>query len=138
MKNVYSENIVKTASPAKLIEMLYEKSIELLNDAKQELEKEDFIATNERIKRVQDIVTELNLSLDMEKGGNIAASLRALYNYIYRLLIEGNTKRNPEKIDEASFYFKELLEAWRSAMKAVGNTANMKSDQGESHFNVSI
>jgi len=138
MKNVYSENIVKTASPAKLIEMLYEKSIELLNDAKQELEKENFIATNEKIKRVQDIVTELNLSLDMEKGGNIAASLRALYNYIYRLLIEGNAKRNLEKLDEASLYFKELLEAWRNAMKAVGNTANMKSDQGESHFNVSI
>lgn len=138
MKNVYSENIVKTARPAKLIEMLYEKSIELLNDAKQELEKENFIATNEKIKRVQDIVTELNLSLDMEKGGNIAASLRALYNYIYRLLIEGNAKRNLEKLDEASLYFKELLEAWRNAMKAVGNTANMKSDQGESHFNVSI
>ncbi|MFN3283666.1 MAG: flagellar export chaperone FliS, partial [Pseudothermotoga sp.] len=88
MKNYYIENAVKTASPAKLIEMMYEKAVELLKDAKDALSKNDYITTNEKIKRTQDIVTELNISLDIEKGGEIAKGLRSLYSYMYRTLIE--------------------------------------------------
>lgn len=119
MKDQYLENAVLTASPAKLVEMLYAKSVELLKEAKELIEKELFLEANEKIKRVQDIVIELNASLDMEKGGQIAQSLRSLYSYIYKTLVEANVKKDVKKIDEVLGYFEELLEAWRAAMKSV-------------------
>lgn len=110
MKDQYLENAVLTASPAKLVEMLYEKSVELLKEAKELIEKESFLDANEKIKRVQDIVIELNASLDMERGGQIAQSLRSLYLYMYRTLVEANIKKDIKKLDEILGYFEEL---WR-------------------------
>ncbi len=135
MKDYYIENAVKTASPAKLIEMMYEKAIELLKNAKEALSKNDFITTNEKIKRVQDIVTELNISLDIERGGEIAKGLRSLYSYMYRTLIEASVKKEMQKIDEVLGYFEELLDAWRIAMKSVANTPKQDKDN---HLNISI
>lgn len=135
MKDYYIENAVKTASPAKLIEMMYEKAIELLKDAKEALNKNDFITTNEKIKRVQDIVTELNISLDIEKGGEIAKGLRSLYSYMYRTLIEATVKKDMKKIDEVLGYFEELLDAWRTAMKSAGSIPKQDKDN---HLNISI
>ncbi len=135
MKNYYIENAVKTASPAKLIEMMYEKAVELLKDAKDALNKNDYITTNEKIKRTQDIVTELNISLDIEKGGEIAKGLRSLYSYMYRTLIEATVKKDVQKIDEVLGYFEELLDAWRIAMKSA---SNMPKQDKDNHLNISI
>ncbi len=135
MKDYYIENAVKTASPMKLIEMMYEKAIEVLKDAKDALNKNDFITTNEKIKRAQDIVTELNISLDIEKGGEIAKGLRSLYSYMYRTLIEASVKKDTQKIDEVLGYFEELLDAWRTAMKSI--TSAVKQDK-DNHLNISI
>ncbi len=133
MKDFYLENAIMTASPAKLVEMLYEKSIELLKESKELIEKEFFLEANDRIKRVQDILMELNASLDMEKGGQIAQSLRSLYLYMYRTLVEGNIKKDIKKIEEILGYFEELLVAWRSAMKSA--SVERKSEGG---FNISV
>lgn len=133
MKDFYLENAIMTASPAKLVEMLYEKSVELLKESKELIEKELFLEANDRIKRVQDILMELNASLDMEKGGQIAQSLRSLYLYMYRTLVEGNIKKDIKKIEEILGYFEELLAAWRSAMKSTG--VERKSEGG---FNISV
>lgn len=133
MKDFYLENAIMTASPAKLVEMLYEKSVELLKESKELIEKELFLEANDRIKRVQDILMELNASLDMEKGGQIAQSLRSLYLYMYRTLVEGNIKKDIKKIEEILGYFEELLAAWRSAMKST--SVERKSEGG---FNISV
>lgn len=135
MKNYYVENAIKTASPAKLIEMMYEKAVELLKDAKESLNKNDYITTNEKIKRAQDIVTELNISLDIERGGEIAKGLRSLYSYMYKTLIEATVKKDVQKIDEVLGYFEELLDAWRIAMKSA--TSVPKQDK-DNHLNISI
>lgn len=133
MKDFYLENAIMTASPAKLVEMLYEKSVELLKESKELIEKGLFLEANDRIKRVQDILMELNASLDMEKGGQIAQSLRSLYLYMYRTLVEGNIKKDIKKIEEILGYFEELLAAWRSAMKST--SVERKSEGG---FNISV
>ncbi|MEJ5230050.1 MAG: flagellar export chaperone FliS [Pseudothermotoga sp.] len=135
MKDQYIENAIRTASPAKLVEMMYEKAIEVLKDAKDALGKGDLITTNEKIKRAQDIVTELNISLDMEKGGEIARALRSMYSYMYRTLIEATVKKDVSKIDEVRQYFEELLDAWRIAMKSATNLPKQDKDN---HLNISI
>jgi len=121
-ENIYLENLVKTASPAKLVEILYEKFLELVTSSKKDIENNDFLSANEKIKKAQDIITELNISLDLEKGGEIAKNLRALYNYIFKRLIDANVEKNVKILDEVIELVTGLLDAWREAMKKAKNS----------------
>ncbi|MCD6253561.1 MAG: flagellar export chaperone FliS [Thermotogae bacterium] len=127
-----------TASPARLVSMLYEGGIRFLDEAVEAVEAGDFIKANEKIKRVQDIVMELNLSLDMENGGSLAQNLRALYNYIFQQLIQANVKKDTETLKEVRSILSDLNGAWKEAMKSLGNTANLTSDPNKPRFNISI
>ncbi|MBM7559373.1 flagellar export chaperone FliS [Marinitoga litoralis] len=119
--NKYIESMVKTASPAKLVELLYLNSIERLNRARKYIEEKKFADANTQIIRVEDIIMELNLSLDMEKGGEISKNLRSLYAYMYRRLLEANLNKNVEILEEVKSLLNTLLEAWREAMKQAGD-----------------
>ncbi|PLV56207.1 flagellar export chaperone FliS [Thermotoga sp. SG1] len=129
-ENTYLEKMVMTASPAKLVQMLYEKAIEVLKEAEKLLEEKKFVEFSEKVTRAQDIITELNLSLNMEKGGTIAQNLRALYNYMFQRLVEGNVKKDLEKIREVEGMLSELLEVWKEAMKKAGNVTSSEKKQG--------
>lgn len=116
-ENPYLENMVKTASPAKIVQLLYEKAIEHLNESEKLLEEGNYVQFSERVGKAQDIITELNLSLDMEKGGEIAKNLRALYTYMYRELVEAVLKKDKAKLLEVRGMLSDLLETWKEAMK---------------------
>lgn len=120
----YTEQMVLTASPAKLIELLLDKAINVLEEAKKLIDEKDYTGANEKIVRAQDIVMELNLALDIEKGGDIAKNLRALYNYMYRTLVEANIKKDKNMIDDVKILLSDLLSTWREAMKLAGSTAS--------------
>lgn len=120
----YTEQMVLTASPAKLIELLLDKAINVLEEAKKLIDEKDYTGANEKIVRAQDIIMELNLALDTEKGGDIAKNLRALYNYMYRTLVEANIKKDKNMIDDVKILLSDLLSTWREAMKLAGSTAS--------------
>ncbi|MGC8820236.1 MAG: flagellar export chaperone FliS [Fervidobacterium sp.] len=120
----YTEQMVMTASPAKLIEMLLEKAVSVLVESKKFIDEKNFTGANEKIVRAQDIIMELNLALDMEKGGDIAKNLRALYNFMYRTLLEANIKKDKKMIDDVISLLLDLLSTWREAMKLAGSTAS--------------
>lgn len=120
----YREQMVMTASPAKLIELLLDKAISVIEDAKALIDEKNFKGANEKIIRAQDIVMELNLSLDVEGGGDIAKNLRALYNYMYRTLVEANIKKDVKKLDEVKTLLSDLLSTWQEAMEKAGSTAS--------------
>ncbi|QTA38383.1 flagellar export chaperone FliS [Thermosipho ferrireducens] len=134
----YTEQMVRTASPAKLIELLYVRAIELLEQAGKSIDERNFVEANEAITKCQDIITELNLSLDMQKGGEIAQNLRALYNYMFRVLVDANVKKDKKLLEEVRSLVSELLEVWREAMKKIGNTANQLPDPNRPRLNVSL
>ncbi|HOK88066.1 MAG TPA: flagellar export chaperone FliS [Fervidobacterium sp.] len=120
----YKEQMVMTASPAKLIEMLLDKAISIIEEAKALIDEKNFKGANEKIIRAQDIVMELNLSLDIEKGGDIAKNLRALYNYMYRTLVEANIRKDVKMLDDIKTLLSDLLSTWQEAMKKAGSTAS--------------
>lgn len=137
-QNRYIENMVKTASPAKLIELLYMKAIDVLKEAEDLIGEKKYVEANEKIKRAQDIVIELNLSLDLEKGGQIAQNLRAIYNYLFQRLIEGNVKKNVEILREVRSFLEDLLETWREVMKRAGNTVEVSSKKKQGGLDISL
>ncbi len=133
----YLEQMVMTASPAKLIELLIEKAISVLEESKVFIDEKDYVKANEKIVRAQDIIMELNLALDLEKGGDIAKSLRGLYNYMYRTLVEANIKKDKNMIDDVKTLLSDLLSTWREAMKLAGSTAS-QIDVNKPRINLSF
>lgn len=115
--NPYFENSVNTASPAKLIELLYQNSIERLNKSIKSIENNNLQEANKQIIRVEDIIMELNISLNLEKGGEVAKNLRSLYNFMYAKLLEANTKKDIGILNEVKELLEDLLETWKEVRK---------------------
>ncbi len=126
----YRETQIKTATPGKLILMLYDGAIKYINLASENINKKYAVydKVSSYIIRTQDIVTELMVSLDFEKGGEIAKSLFSLYMYMNRKLLEANIKKDLKILDEV----KKLLMELRSAWAEVANKAGVEQSQSNS------
>lgn len=126
----YLKNAILTASPEKLIEMLYEQAEELIQKAILN------IADNEKrnllLLRAEDMITYLIAILDDEKGGQISKNLRELYDFIYRELVNGNIHKDTKKLDNAKGIIHELLVTWKEAEKKMEERPKNKVSFGVS------
>jgi len=123
----YAQTAISTQQRGKLIVMLYDGAIKFLKIAKQRLEEGDFASKGIYIGKAQDIVAELNNSLNVEAGPQIANDLRQLYNFVYRHLNAANIQRDPAKIDDCIHILDELRQAWEQ----VAFAGEPESDTGE-------
>ncbi|SNR81966.1 flagellar export chaperone FliS [Desulfurobacterium atlanticum] len=110
--NPYLKMDVETASPARKVIMLYEKAILCMEDAKLAIEENDLKTKVESILRAHDIIRVLNASLDMEKGGEIAENLRALYEFIEDSLVKVNASNDVKLLDDLIEIVANLKSAW--------------------------
>lgn len=115
----YQKNKYETASPHRLIAMLYDGAIRYMNQSITNVEAQDIEATNLSLNRAQDIIIELIACLNFEQGNEIATSLNDLYRYIIDLLIKANITKTVKPIEEAINIVKELREAWLAIGKEV-------------------
>src|SRR5205807_8353146 len=115
--SLYKETSVVTASPTKLVVMLYEGAIRFLTRAAKDIRERDLVSKSESINRALAIVQHLRLTLDMEKGENIAQELNSLYAYVISRILDGSTKLDAAAIDEAIKVLSNLLPAWEEIAK---------------------
>jgi len=108
----YLETAVETASPARLIVMLYDGAIRFINEAHSAMRQRDYETQNNKLQRAQKILAELISSLDFEKGGEIAENLFRLYTYMYNQLVEANIQDAPERLEHVIDLLSDLREAW--------------------------
>jgi flagellar protein FliS len=109
---LYKETSVSTASPTKLVVLLYEGAIRFLTRAAADIRKGDLVSKGESISRAVAIIQHLQASLDTAKGENIARELEGLYAYALARVLEGSTNLNAGAIEEAIKVLSELLPAW--------------------------
>ena len=81
---MYQQNSVKTASPAKLTLMLYDGAVKFCNIALDAIDAGNIQKANDNIKKVENIIVELRVSLDMKYP--VAKEFDTVYDYIYRRL----------------------------------------------------
>jgi flagellar protein FliS len=108
----YLETAVETASPARLIVMLYDGAIRFINEAAHAMRQRDYEAQNAKLQRAQTLLAELSSSLDFDKGGEIAENLFRLYTYMYNQLVEANINDNLDRLQHVVQLLSELREAW--------------------------
>ncbi len=110
----YRQNDIVTANQGRLIVMLYDGLIKQIDLGTAELRSEsprlDF-AHNALIK-AQEILNELQTSLDLEQGGQIAQCLLGLYRFFTQILVQANINKNPEKLPGIRQQIADLREAW--------------------------
>ncbi|GIV07321.1 MAG: flagellar protein FliS [Fimbriimonadales bacterium] len=108
----YLETAVETASPARLIVMLYDGVIRFIHEAAHAMRQRDYETQNTKLLRAQKILAELISSLDFDKGGEIAENLFRLYTYMYNQLVQANIDDSIENLEHVTALLSELREAW--------------------------
>jgi len=117
----YKETQIKTATPGKLILMLYDGAIRHLNQALEDLSKEHrYDSISNSLIRTQDIIAELMISLDFDRGGEIAKNLFGLYVFMNRRLLDGNISKDKAPLEEVKTLLTELRGAWAEVADKAG------------------
>lgn len=113
----YFETQITTTTQGDLLIMLFDGAIKYLNQAKGRIEERDYAQKGILISRAMDVISELDESLNPEKGGDLAMNLHQLYFYCNTRLLRANLEMNTKLIDEVV----RILDALRDAFARAKN-----------------
>src|SRR5262249_9168410 len=124
--NSYRQVAMQTAAPGQLVLMLLEGAIRFLDKAEHGFTLDDPAEANQtihnNIQRTQDILHELNMALDLKNGGELAKTLRALYVYMDRRLMESNRHKILDGLKESRTLLNTLRGAWAQMLQSGGGS----------------
>lgn len=126
--NQYKKNEIETASPEKILILLYDGAIRFLIKAKSAMAENDIQETHNNLVACQNIILEFMNAIDMENGGDLAQKLYNLYDYFYNTLVQANMKKDVKKVNEILEHLKSLRETW---LKAINIANAEKAKNGE-------
>lgn len=115
----YQKNKYETASPHKLILMLYDGAIRYTQKAIEAIEAKNILQSHQCIVKSQDIMYELVSCLDEQKGGEMAKNLKNLYLYVIDLMVQSNLKKDSAPLKETLNILQEIRSAWDEIGKDV-------------------
>ncbi|WP_425475121.1 flagellar export chaperone FliS [Brenneria uluponensis] len=108
------ESGVMSASPHKLITMLFDGALSALVRADIYMEQRDTVGKGNAItKAVRIIDSGLLASLDMEKGGEISANLAQLYDYMIRQLLHANLHNDRHVLQNITELLRGIADSWK-------------------------
>lgn len=100
------------ADPWELTRMLFDGALERIAQARGAIEQRDIVRKGERIGKAIAIIDGLRGSLDFETGGELAANLDGLYDYVQRRLVTANARSDVAALDEAAALVREISDGW--------------------------
>jgi flagellar protein FliS len=117
----YRKVATQTATPGHLVLMLYDGAISFLDRSLTGFDYTDPLLFNQTIsnnvRRAQAIISELNATLNMELGGEVAENFRRLYNYFDRRLQHANIKKQRAPIEEIIARLRVFRDAWAEMLR---------------------
>jgi flagellar protein FliS len=117
LRDRYLQDSINTATPGKLLVMLYDRLVMDLVQGEESLRAGDREQAHERITHAQEIILELRATLDLEAWSG-AAGLAGLYGFLLTELIQANIKRDADKVATCRGLVEPLRDAWREAAAA--------------------
>lgn len=121
-ENAYLESRILSANRLELISILYEHTISCIHEALECIEKGDIRGRAKAISKALTAIVELESSLNFEAGGEIAANLARLYQYMRARLTTANLKQEAAPLLETERLLKTVGEGW-SAIRSEGGSA---------------
>lgn len=124
---------IETASPHRLILLLLDGAVDKLRAARVAMQRGNVAAKGSNIGWAMSIIDGLRASLNLERGGLLAANLDALYDYMTRTLVAANLHNDAGKVAEIASLLSEIRAGWKGiepdvearspAHNAIGPTA---------------
>ena len=111
-RNTYRQVEVNGSNKLQLVVMLYDGAIRFLGDAKACLEKKNARGNRVAVNRALAILGELQSTLNVAEGGEIAQNLDNLYTYMSARILDANLKGNAAGFDESIRLLRILNSAW--------------------------
>lgn len=120
----YKKTSVNTASKEQILLMLYQAAIKNCKKSIEAIDSNEIAKKGEFIGKLQDIVIELNNSLDFEVGGDVARELSSLYDYILYASTQANMNLDKEPLEGCLNVLTTLYDGWREAIKSLKDQPN--------------
>jgi flagellar protein FliS len=90
---------------------------------------DDILGRSKAISKAVSILTELMISLDHKRGGEISANLKRLYSYMQQRLLFAHTQKKMEPLVEVVGLLSTLLEAWKVVEQKSSAESGSNTDQ---------
>lgn len=108
------ETVVQDASPHQLIVLLFDGLLQAINHASGALQRKDIPTFTHQVGRAVRILDEgLKGGLDMQRGGEVAVNLRAVYDYCVRRLTHANLRNDGAALAEVADLIAPLADSWK-------------------------
>jgi len=121
----YNNSRIMTAAPSELTLMLYDGAIKFCNIANDSIKKGDLQKAHTNIIKAQKVIDYLRQTLDMKY--EVAQDFENMYTYISKRLIEANTLKDSEILEEMLTHLRSIRDNWKEVMKANGVKSAMIS-----------
>ncbi len=112
-QRVGTQSQVAGASPHELVQMMLDAALARIAAARGALDAGETAIKGVMIGRAIGLVEGLRVSLDMERGGELAQNFAALYDYMARRLLEANARSDGKMLDEVASLLRELQTGWK-------------------------
>ena len=116
---VSSHGLVADASPARLVQIMYEEVLTQLIIAQGCMERirgnlplHDVVTKGKALGKAIRLLNQLNVTLDMERGAEVAANLRSLYVYMLARLTLANATNDATIVGEAIVLVRKIKAGW--------------------------
>ncbi|MGB1547409.1 MAG: flagellar export chaperone FliS [Alphaproteobacteria bacterium] len=110
----YGYDEIMTASQSHLVVMLYREALAALKASIVAIERGDIEMRWRASSKATNIIAHLYLTLDVERGGDLAENLGRIYTYILRRLPDINLKNDPKAARESALLLEPLLTSWEN------------------------
>jgi flagellar secretion chaperone FliS len=114
-----NQGLVADASPTRLVQIMYEQIVSELATAQgcmgrieNNLPLPDVITKGKAMGKAIRLMNQLNATLDVERGGEVAANLRSLYVYMMARLTQANASNDPSIVAEVSALVRKVKSGW--------------------------
>ena len=118
--DAYRQTQVQSRTPLELVVMLYDGALRFMAGAVDAIERRDIPARRTALSKTMAIISELQSTLNMEQGGEIARSLDELYRWANVRLLDAALHNDAAPIAEVVTVFRTLREGWSD----IANGAN--------------
>ena len=108
----YRQNSVETASPTRLVVMLYDGAVRFLSQGLAAMQVGQHVQQSILIGKAQAIIAHLHDTLDTEIGSAFAQSLAKIYTALLATLTQANIEDSPKPVENAIEILRELRETW--------------------------
>jgi flagellar protein FliS len=114
----YLQTQVRSSTPLELVVMLYDGAIRATAAAAAAMSRRDIPTRRANLSRAMAIISELQSTLDMERGGAVSTQLDELYTWMTSQLVDATVRQDPKPITDVHHTLEILQDAWRQVATA--------------------